>query len=256
MAKLTRKSFLQSGTWIAPPGVTDVILIGCGGGGGGGGGSTAATSAGGAGGGGALQGTDCVSVVPGTAYNIVIGNGGIGGVSSTPGGVGSPGGDTSFGTLSSFSGASGGGGGNATNLSAGGQCIKYIDGTNLYCTSTSNTSNIDDSTVPSTGTVDELFLSIASGGPANEAVAGTHGARNPIGGFAGGTVGVTAASGGGGGAGPKGIGGAGAPTSGAAAGNGAPNTGAGGGGGFGTNGSSATAGGNGGSGYLFVCYVA
>ncbi len=72
------------GEWRCPAGVKRITLTGCGGGGGGGGGGQTTNAAnrwssGGSGGGGAPLCVIDVTVVPGTLYNIVIGEHGIGG---------------------------------------------------------------------------------------------------------------------------------------------------------------------------------
>lgn len=90
----TSVSFLTSGTWTCPGGVTLVHVVGiaggCGGGGGGGGGSGNATlGAGGGGPGGSgmrsLPQSIAIDVVPGTVYGIVVGTGGAGGSGGAPG---------------------------------------------------------------------------------------------------------------------------------------------------------------------------
>jgi hypothetical protein len=68
------EQFLSSGTWVAPSGVEKIIVMGCGGGGGGAG----FLNTGGTGGHGAPLSFGFVSVVPGTTYNITVGNGGAG----------------------------------------------------------------------------------------------------------------------------------------------------------------------------------
>jgi hypothetical protein len=92
-----------------PIDVTRVLLLLVGGGGGGGAGSTTNNCGGGGGGGGISFGIQ--TVTPNTTYNIVIGNGGNGGVS---GGTGINGGSTSFGGVT-VSGGFGGSGGNLTS---------------------------------------------------------------------------------------------------------------------------------------------
>lgn len=144
MSKLSTKLFTSSGTWVAPAGVTQIILRGIGaggGGGGGGGGDVNVAGAGGAGGGGAQQGRAVVTVIPGVTYNVNVGLGGVFGagggntIISGPGGNGSDGQDTTFAapgptTLATFRGADGCfGGQNATeaNVSAnGGQPVKGL----------------------------------------------------------------------------------------------------------------------------------
>jgi hypothetical protein len=105
------QTFTSSGTWTCPRGVTFVTLEGFGGGGGGGGGFSPPNGTldtiwgGGGGGGGTLKYGAVVQVVPGTVYSVTIGSGGGGGA---VGAAGSPGVDTTFGSLATFSGASGG----------------------------------------------------------------------------------------------------------------------------------------------------
>ena len=106
--------------FVAPAGVTSVQLMGYGGGGAGGDGYGGWSYSnylvvGGAGGGGALQVVAEVPVVPGTAYNIIIGAGGAaGGSGFWPKPLGENGGDTIFArkldgaTLATFRGAEGG----------------------------------------------------------------------------------------------------------------------------------------------------
>lgn len=141
-SNLASRTFISSGSWTVPGGVTQVILkgfgasSGSGGGGAGGGGSTAS----GAGGGGAGNSGgyapmifEGASVPPGSVITITIGAGGSGGTGGTPaaanasgstggnGGSGNTGGNTTFGTVGYFQGAQQtGGGGNGGTISAGG----------------------------------------------------------------------------------------------------------------------------------------
>ncbi len=69
------REFRMSGTWTAPPGVTRVLVEAWGAGGAGGPGSPGAEGGGG-GGGGAAYRRGVVAVVPGTAYELVVGDGG------------------------------------------------------------------------------------------------------------------------------------------------------------------------------------
>lgn len=108
------------GGFVAPAGVTSVQLLAWGGGGGGGAGYYGwpykdATYVGGAGGGGALKDVAEIAVVPGTAYDVVIGAGGVGsGANGSMQWRGANGGDTllrvSAGAqvLATFRGAEGG----------------------------------------------------------------------------------------------------------------------------------------------------
>lgn len=107
MAKLCSRTFTSNGTWTAPAGVTEVMIIACGGGGGGGGGrnSTASQSAG-HGGASVFPYLQEVSVVPNTSYSVVIGTGGSGGAARTVlAQTTTNGSDTSFGALALFRGA-------------------------------------------------------------------------------------------------------------------------------------------------------
>jgi hypothetical protein len=69
------REFRATGTWTAPPGVTRIMVEAWGAGGGGGAGSPGAQGGGGGGGAGAYQ-RGVVAVVPGTTYDLVIGDGG------------------------------------------------------------------------------------------------------------------------------------------------------------------------------------
>jgi titin len=100
-------SIVRSYTWTAPTGITSIDYLVVGGGGGSGGGYD--TGGGGGGGGGmVLSGT--LSVTPGTVYDIVVGDGGMGGTSvrtSLPEINGSPGNDSSFDTIVALGGSGG-----------------------------------------------------------------------------------------------------------------------------------------------------
>jgi len=92
--------FTSSGTFTIPEGITKVFITMCAGGGGGGGGATGGYNnnwGGGGGGGGGFVINCPYEVVPGNTYTVTIGNGGSGGGVS---GDGSPGGSTTFATLS------------------------------------------------------------------------------------------------------------------------------------------------------------
>lgn len=228
---LNKEYFTSSGTWTAPEGVTNILVIGAGGGGGGAGGNTD-----GAGGGGAsIQSTVYVSVTPGNNYSITIGAGGTGSAGASFGNDGS---DTIFGSnLAVFTGASGAGEALTQNPGVSVRETEYPPlAANIHYPQ------------PAAGGWGGLYGSY----PAND------GARNLVGGFAGGNYGTQATGhggGGGGGAGPQGSGGNGGNGStgaGAAGASASANTGAGGGGGGGGTGSSA--GGNGGSGYLYIIW--
>jgi len=97
--------FLSSGSWTAPPGVTQIMLDGSAGGGGGAYGYPGQTGGGGGGGGAAVIG-ELITVVPGTTYTITIGGPGMYGSSSSVNGA--QGGTTSFGMLLTLVGGYGG----------------------------------------------------------------------------------------------------------------------------------------------------
>ena len=81
---VTIKQFLTSGTWTAPPYTTSVEYLVVGGGGGSGA-THDGGAAGGGGGGMVLSGT--ATVLPGTAYTITVGAGGLGGIGYPSGNV-------------------------------------------------------------------------------------------------------------------------------------------------------------------------
>ena len=240
MSKSTKQYFTQSGFWTCPNNVTDIILIGCGGGGAGGYGANGingsnANAGGGGGGGGAQQQFAYVSVIPGTTYPIIIGAGGLGAITITSNG--GAGGDTIFGTLATFYGASGGGGGsnvNSAGISVAGAPYKSIGTSNSYA---SNTMGIDYNQSGITRTIsigltNPIYYSLALGLPGNggdggqivttspvTGNTGTAGNYNAItngiyapggGGLGGASAGGTmngGSGGGGGGMGPQGSGG-------------------------------------------------
>jgi len=108
------QTFLSSGSFTVPAGVTTVYLTGCAGGGGGGG---ASANPGGGGGGGGAQWSHraAVAVTPGAVIPIVIGAGGTGGAPSSAGNAGGTGGPTTFnGAAFVYAGGSGGSGGNVS----------------------------------------------------------------------------------------------------------------------------------------------
>lgn len=258
MPSFNHTYFTSNGTWRCPPGITEVLLIGCGGGGGGGSGKTGTTGStpqnSGAGGGGAYQGALYVSVVPGTSYIITIGAGGAALPANNGISWSNHGSDTTFDVLATFFGAMSG-----TDSSQ----VVAVGGINSRTITGRGNSSIS-SSFGSGGSISSTLTSLAM--------------SNIIGGFSPGQNGTTgststnagALGGGGGGAGPQGAGGnagnggngsvgdpGGDGTAGTSAGN---NTGAGGGGG-GSGGNGATTGGNGaasgagGSGYLYVVFI-
>jgi hypothetical protein len=236
MTGLRKDIFTSNGTWTCPAGVTSVLIIGygAGGGGGGGGGTFGGGGAlyGGGGGAGALQNSIYAIVVPGTMYSVNIGSGGAGGSSHADG---SPGGNTTFGSLAVFSGSSGGlAGSNGGNP---GLCFKKGASANI------------------TGTA----FTPASGGNGGGGANGNVGNMNVIGGFSAGTGGSvisSAGGGGGGGSGPSATGsngGNGSATTGNNGSSASSNTGSG-GGGAGGGPTAGGIGGNGGSGKLWIVY--
>lgn len=248
-----RKDYItSSGTWTAPSGVTNILVIAAGGGGGGGGGG--GTPPAGGGGGGALQQVSYVAVTPSTNYTVTIGAGGSGGSGSS--GSGSTGGSSGSATtlanggtvLFSAAGAGGGGPGNSSSFyGPGGLCVAA--GGIFSQIYTFDPTFIPNYPVPT----------VACGG-AGQLI--PNGVPNPVGGYSVGTHGTTngGIGGGGGGAGPQGNGGSGSngvSSGNASAGSSASaNTGAGGGGGGGggSGGGSGGGGGTGGSGYMYIIY--
>lgn len=120
--------FTANGTFIVPPGVTNIRVSGCGGGGGGGGGAGnngAANSAGGGAGGAAGLATiqQPFTVAPAQSLAVVIGAagaGGAGGAAGAGGASGSNGGTTSVGALLSLPGGGGAGAGTFASGAGGG----------------------------------------------------------------------------------------------------------------------------------------
>lgn len=113
--------FKASGSWVAPTGVTRVLVFMVGGGGGGGGTGANANAAAGGGGGGASALGIMHTVTPGNSYTVTIGAGGAAGAASdTPGGDGGAGGTTSFDTLSVAGGSGGKGDAGAGGLGGAG----------------------------------------------------------------------------------------------------------------------------------------
>lgn len=293
MSRLVNKVFLANGSWIAPPGVTYVILTGFGGGGAGGSGGLGSTigansSCGGGGGGGAQQKTQVAIVVPGTTYTIAIGAGGTAFGPQINGGDGNSTSfhDAGYSVAVFWLGAQGGMSSAATAVNA---TREHLGGGPIYLIDQRYFTRVDAANY----TVDFRNLQPGSGGAgynyaaviaaaaafsiANESPYGS----SSVEGFAGGYGGVLGSGpngghnpgggGGGGGAGPNGNGGTGGDggTGNGLGGNGgagnpgingAANSGAGGGGG-GSGGQGPTSpgvaasGGNGGSGKLTIAWI-
>ncbi len=99
---LTYQLFTSNGSWTAPAGVTNVIIVACGGGAGGQGGPKGLSARCAFGGAGAVQSASTVNVVPNTTYAVTVGQGGAGGAARTTSGgatAGSDGTASSFGSL-------------------------------------------------------------------------------------------------------------------------------------------------------------
>jgi hypothetical protein len=134
--------FTTSTTWTAPAGVTSVEVFMVGGGAGGGyslyqgGGYWSCSLGGGGGGGGVIKTT--ISVVPGTTYNIIIGNGGSGancsgstipannGGATTFAGLSAAGGSTATYNIGGAAGPGGGDGGNANFVTSGSPTYYFL----------------------------------------------------------------------------------------------------------------------------------
>jgi len=107
MNRFLSATFNASGSWVAPAGVTTIIVMGAGGGSGGYAGAAGTAGAGGAGTNGGTSNVlqpVVLTVVPNTSYTVTIGAGGAGG-SGTNLAAGTAGGDTSFGALMTWVGA-------------------------------------------------------------------------------------------------------------------------------------------------------
>ncbi len=249
---LVKKEFTSSGSWVAPSGVTQVLLIGYGGGGGGGIGVKDSWRPtyylAGPGGGGSLLSSFYVTVVPNTSYTITIGAGGAGATSVLP----NDGSDTTFGSLATFR-----GGQRSydfeTHNHNGGLSVRMSDNSSaLLYNALAPTKNIGGPGYGGVGTGINSSSMITTG-------------FYSVQGFSGGTQGSTGAGstygGGGGGGGPGGVGGNGSngTNSGnsAAGGSAAANSGAGGGGSGAVSGGGNIAGngGAGGSGKLTVIWL-
>lgn len=250
----TYASFLTSGSWTAPTGVTNVKLALLAGGGGGGNGGNSAGSGGGGGAGGLIYDTVGISVTPGTSYPVVIGAGGASntnGSNSTFAGLtaigggggryysngnagGSGGGAGSYGSGTVFTGGAGttGQGNKGGDYTPGGQYMTVGGGG--YGSAGSNSYSGSGGQGGTGIDIISIYGStkrIAGGGGGGQ-TSGYNAASGTDGGGAGGTSGVNG-----------GVGNA-----------GTANTGGGGGGGSHNGGS--YAGGTGGSGALYITYVA
>lgn len=262
MTGLRKDYFTSSGTWVCPPGVTSILVIGAGGGGSGSGGggyfSNAIGGLAGGGGGAALQQTSYLQVTPNTTYNINIGSGGSGVSGGSVGNFGNPGNDGGSTTITVSStvyfSALGGGGAGAT---ASDSTIR-LSGT-PFAGNQANGGwyfNEDISL--------KLALLAGSGGSTNTSATSRDGMKNYVGGYSGGTAGANSTGkscggGAGGGAGPQGNGGNGGNGSTGSAGSNGTSAGAntaagGGGGGSGNNNGAGGNSGAGGSGYLYIIY--
>ncbi|KAB1155726.1 GEVED domain-containing protein [Flavobacterium luteum] len=105
----SQSTFVTSGTWICPQGVTSIQVEAWGGGGGGGGASNTTNYRGAGGGGGAYQKLTSLPVLAGQSYTVTIGSGGIAGTITANGGAG--GNSTFMLGASTLLTANGGGGG-------------------------------------------------------------------------------------------------------------------------------------------------
>ena len=99
-------TFLDTGAWTCPSGVTSVQALIVAGGGGGGAGSTGSQLGGGGGGAGGLIYNNSIPVTPGQTYSVIVGQGGIGGVTGTS--AGTNGQQSSFSNLIAIGGGYGG----------------------------------------------------------------------------------------------------------------------------------------------------
>jgi hypothetical protein len=117
---ITTFTTVGSTTWTAPAGVTSVDYLVVGGGGGGGG---AYDVGGGGGGGGGLALTGTRSVIPGTTYNVTVGDGGTGGTGTGNGGGDTPGNNGSSSTFDTIVATGGGGGGGSLDYTGAGGAI-------------------------------------------------------------------------------------------------------------------------------------
>lgn len=192
--------FTSTGTWIAPRGVTSV-LVDIVGGGGGGGASTSGQSPGGGGGGGGAGGLNVSSVVtPLTLYTVTIGVGGVAG--ATNGGNGGTGGTSSFNGISKTGGNGGTGG--TTVFGAGGTAADSTAGAGGAggAVSTDGSNGTAGTAGGSGGTGSGHVSTTGGGGGGGASGIGTNGGG---GSGASGTATLGAGGGGGSGAGVAGI---------------------------------------------------
>lgn len=236
--------FTKNNTWLCPPNVNRVFAVGAGGGGGGGCATTYPGDKGGGGGGGSLQQTGMVNVIPGTTYNIVIGEGGLGGLTDPNPAIyatyaGQDGYSTQMIDGSSvivFSALGGGGAGVGMNQ-------VFYNGGAPFSNVAINIANygiyFPAYTYPGAG-----------GGLTNNYPIYSSGMPNFVGGFLGGLASSDNCGAAGGGAGPQGSGGNGGTAIIPNGQDGIVNSGAGGGG----SNQGSTKGGNGGSGYLYLSW--
>lgn len=101
VSRINKQTFLTSGTWVCPAGISNITISGCGGGGGGAGGMsgsfTASTvSNAGGGGAGAIFSSYKITAVPGNSYIVTVGAGGVGSPPGLSGAFGLPGGNTTI----------------------------------------------------------------------------------------------------------------------------------------------------------------
>ena len=136
-----KTKFTSTQNWTVPAGVTSIQVVAVGGGGAGGGAGTTTTgsSVGGGAGGAAITYNSSVSVTPGTSYTITVGAGGAG--AST--GVSGSGGTSSFGALVTAGGGGGGsrggGAGSGSSAGSGGTVISGPNGGAGYASGTAMT---------------------------------------------------------------------------------------------------------------------
>ena len=195
------QTFTNSGTFMAPTGVTSIIVE-CWGGGGAGGAATGNPASGGGGAGGSYA-SKILTVIPGNVYNVTVGAGGIGG--NGPGPAGIPSWFNTTGTIYADGGAGGalastnnsnGTGGNGSASSSIGNLI-YQGGdgaTGIYTSGTAG--GAGGGGAGSTGTGNSAIGGTGGASKANNGGAGANGVANS-------TDGATGSTYGGGGSGGK-----------------------------------------------------